>query len=140
MSPRETPWAARADWRWLAACRETDPELFFPESSDEPLVQKQVAAAKAVCRPCPVRERCLSDALERLPYGIAGGLTEHERRLVRSGGGLASAGRPRWRALLAAGHTHAVIAHECGVSTRTVDRWVSALQTERDVLFEGDRR
>lgn len=39
------------------------------------------APAKAVCAVCPVRERCLSQALEvGEPMGIFGGLNETERR------------------------------------------------------------
>ncbi len=40
----------------------------------------QVAVAKAVCARCPVRAACLDEALIRIPYGIAGGLTPEERR------------------------------------------------------------
>ena len=72
-----------------------DPAAFFPDSSSEsdggsgalpgePLVAAQVAAAKAVCRGCPVRQRCLAEAHERIPYGIAGGLTAGERRRARA--------------------------------------------------------
>ena len=121
---------ADSNWRDRAACRGVDPELFFPESSDEPLVRGQVAAAKAVCRVCPVRDRCLADALLRLPHGIAGGLTGQERRRVRSADSLAKADTPRWQALLDAGRSHPEIAHECGVTVRTVDRWVSRLREE----------
>ncbi|GAA4895184.1 WhiB family transcriptional regulator [Actinomycetospora straminea] len=121
---------ADSNWRGQAACRGVDPELFFPESSGEPLVRKQVAAAKAVCRVCLVRDRCLADALLRLPHGIAGGLTEQERRRVRSADSLAKADTPRWQALLDAGRSHPEIAHECGVTVRTVDRWVSRLREE----------
>jgi WhiB family redox-sensing transcriptional regulator len=46
----------------------------------------QIAEAKAVCRRCPVRPDCLTDALERIPNGIAGGLTEDERRALRRNG------------------------------------------------------
>ena len=127
-----------ADTRWQvhAACRGVDPELFFPEtptgsrdpSSEvaEPLVAAQVAAAKAVCRRCPVRVRCLAEALERLPHGIAGGLTAGERRRVRASRGLGTGSRPRWRVLLDAGSPPAEVARECGVSVRTVERWAAS--------------
>ena len=42
----------------------------------------QVVAAKRVCAGCPVRPECLTEALVRIPYGIAGGLTEDERRTL----------------------------------------------------------
>lgn len=72
------------DWRHRAACREEDPELFFPLSEMGPGA-RQAAEAKAVCARCPVRAECLDYALENgLDHGIFGGLTEEERRRVRS--------------------------------------------------------
>lgn len=75
---------ANEEWWHSAACRDEDPELFFPVSNMGPGAQ-QTARAKAVCARCPVRAECLSYALENgLDHGIFGGLTEHERRdLVR---------------------------------------------------------
>jgi WhiB family redox-sensing transcriptional regulator len=68
------------DWRHRAACRDEDPELFFPVSEMGPGA-RQVAQAKAVCARCPVRSECLSYALDTgLDYGIFGGTTEGERR------------------------------------------------------------
>ena len=58
--------------------------LFFPAAESGPARDAQVAAAKAVCARCPVRAECLAEALARIPYGIAGGLTEHERRRLRT--------------------------------------------------------
>ncbi|EHK88024.1 WhiB family transcriptional regulator [Saccharomonospora azurea] len=75
---------ANEEWWHSAACRDEDPELFFPVSNMGPGAQ-QTARAKAVCARCPVRAECLSYALDNgLDHGIFGGLTEHERRdLVR---------------------------------------------------------
>ncbi|MFL6115532.1 MAG: WhiB family transcriptional regulator [Catenulispora sp.] len=130
---------ADTDWRVRAVCRSVDPELFFPDtacepsdgSPDEALVAAQVAAAKAVCRGCPVRQRCLAEALERIPYGIAGGLTAGERRRARAARGLGAARRPRWRVLLEGGSSVVEVARECGVSVRTVERWVARHEDER---------
>ena len=64
------------DWRLDAACRDLD--IFFPET------EEAVAAAKAVCAACPVREACLEFALiTRQDDGVWGGLEENERRRVR---------------------------------------------------------
>ncbi len=63
-----------------AACRGEDPELFFPFASAGAVFEAQVGAAKKVCAGCPVREQCLDEALERIPEGVAGGLTAAERR------------------------------------------------------------
>lgn len=73
-------------WRDQAACRvdHVDPELFFPAADDGPIYDAQVATAKAVCGRCSVRPACLDEALVRIPYGIAGGLTPEERRTHRT--------------------------------------------------------
>ena len=71
------------DWRSQAACLGVDPELFFPVAEAGPVHDTQVAAAKAVCAGCPVVAACLAEALARIPDGIAGGLTESERRALR---------------------------------------------------------
>lgn len=74
------------DWRFDAACRRENPELFFPVGSDGP-AQRQAAAAKAVCRRCPVREHCLAYALaEGEDTGVWGGTDEAERRALRHAG------------------------------------------------------
>lgn len=62
-------------------------KLFFPAAEYGSEFVAQVAAAKAVCARCPVREQCLAWALDVLPHGVAGGLAEHERRSVRTTGG-----------------------------------------------------
>jgi len=73
------------DTGWLeqAACRDEDPELFFPISAKGPGLA-QAAEAKAVCARCPVRDACLAYALATdQDAGIWGGLTEEERRGLR---------------------------------------------------------
>lgn len=64
------------DWRHLAACRDVDPEVFFPLGSAE--------QAKTVCRSCPVAAECLVWALEHGATGVWGGTTEDERRAMRA--------------------------------------------------------
>jgi WhiB family redox-sensing transcriptional regulator len=67
-------------WRRLAACRDADPELFFPVSASGPSLD-QITQAKAICTDCPVRRQCLVFALNtRQNHGIWGGMTEEERR------------------------------------------------------------
>lgn len=68
------------DWRNRAACREQDPELFFP-IGDGSAAHEQILQATAVCARCPVRQQCLDFALTtEQTAGIWGGLTEAERR------------------------------------------------------------
>ncbi|KNE80430.1 MULTISPECIES: WhiB family transcriptional regulator [Streptomyces] len=68
------------DWRLNAACRDTDPDLFFPVGSSGPAL-RQEQAAKAVCESCPVIDACLDWALETgQTSGVWGGTSEDERR------------------------------------------------------------
>jgi WhiB family redox-sensing transcriptional regulator len=74
----------RFDWRLSAACRDLDPDLFFPIGTAGPAVT-QVAEAKEVCLTCPVRSSCLDWALRHYQdYGIWGGTTERERQALRT--------------------------------------------------------
>jgi WhiB family redox-sensing transcriptional regulator len=68
------------------ACRETDPELFFPISLAGAAVQ-EIASAKAVCGRCPVRRPCLAYALRTMPDGIWGKTTREERIAIRAAAG-----------------------------------------------------
>jgi WhiB family redox-sensing transcriptional regulator len=70
------------DWRDRAACRDIDPELFFPTGYGAS-AQRQAAKAKAVCAACPVAVECLAFAMRFLPDGIAGGTTAAERSVIR---------------------------------------------------------
>jgi WhiB family transcriptional regulator, redox-sensing transcriptional regulator len=70
------------DWRDEAACRDADPELFFPEGEIKS-ARTQVRTAKLICRRCPVSSICLSWAMASgHEAGIWGGLTEDERRRI----------------------------------------------------------
>lgn len=77
----DTTW----DWQNQAACRNQPADAFFPrERSDGG--SDQVRHAKAICRTCPVRRRCLQLALDYendqprvYRHGIWGGLTPRER-------------------------------------------------------------
>jgi WhiB family redox-sensing transcriptional regulator len=70
-------------WRGDAACRDTDPDLFFPVGTTGPAID-QIAEAKAVCGECEVREPCLEFALStNQDSGIWGGTSEEERRKLR---------------------------------------------------------
>jgi WhiB family redox-sensing transcriptional regulator len=71
------------DWRDGAACRDTDPDLFFPVGSTG-LAAEQIRAAKAVCDLCPAKEPCLQFAIENnQDSGVWGGTSEDERRILR---------------------------------------------------------
>jgi WhiB family redox-sensing transcriptional regulator len=71
------------DWRHHAACRDVDPELFFPIGNTGPALH-QIDEAKQVCLHCPVQEPCLQWALESgQDSGVWGGLSEDERRALK---------------------------------------------------------
>jgi WhiB family transcriptional regulator, redox-sensing transcriptional regulator len=70
------------DWLDSGACRDEDPDLFFPIAFAGPGLA-QIALAKAVCARCAVREMCLGFALEtRQDHGVWGGMSEEERRTI----------------------------------------------------------
>src|SRR3954452_16101154 len=72
------------DWRHRAACRDEDPELFFPVGNSGPALL-QIAEAKTVCRRCPVVSECLEWALETGEEGgVWGGMSEAERDAVQA--------------------------------------------------------
>ena len=71
------------DWRTDSACKDEDPELFFPVGTTGPAVD-QMNAAKLVCGRCQVRDECLEFALAtNQDAGVWGGMTEDERRTLR---------------------------------------------------------
>lgn len=70
-------------WRSTAACRDTDPDLFFPVGTTGPALV-QIAQAKAVCGECDAKAACLEFAITtNQDTGIWGGTSEEERRKLR---------------------------------------------------------
>jgi WhiB family redox-sensing transcriptional regulator len=81
-SPAPRP-APTVHWRQRAACARpgVDPEWFYPAK------RTGGGRAKRVCAGCRVQAECLADALaapQLLDLGIRAGLTELERRRLRS--------------------------------------------------------
>ena len=71
------------DWRHRAACRNEDPELFFPVGTSGPAMA-QIAEAKAVCGRCRVSTECLNWALASgQDDGVWGGMSEDEGRALK---------------------------------------------------------
>jgi len=71
------------DWRIRAACKDSDPALFFPVGTTG-LAIDQIESAKEVCTTCPCRQDCLDFALDtNQDAGVWGGLGEEERRVIR---------------------------------------------------------
>ena len=70
-------------WRNRSACRDSDPDVFFPIGSTGPALE-QIETAQRICTACTVRDECLEFALAtNQEAGIWGGTTEEERRKLR---------------------------------------------------------
>ncbi len=66
-------------WVGEPLCAQTDPDAFFPEKGGS------TQAAKQICAMCEVRLQCLDWAFANtMRFGIWGGLSERERRRIRS--------------------------------------------------------
>jgi Transcription factor WhiB len=72
-------------------CRQTDPEIFFPEQDKEFKINKKnvekkieiLMVAIRLCNECPIPQKCLDYAMstpETIEYGIWGGTLSSERR------------------------------------------------------------
>jgi WhiB family transcriptional regulator, redox-sensing transcriptional regulator len=83
---------AALSWQEAGACRDADLALFFsPDGDDDSTSERagerrrRLRQAVQVCQQCPVRLVCRRYALEHgEKFGVWGGLTETERRRIRS--------------------------------------------------------
>lgn len=76
---------APGNWRDVASCRDSDPNLFYPVGRGRAALE-QSEVAKSVCRTCPSREPCLAFALAtRQELGIWGGTSPEDRRQFTRG-------------------------------------------------------
>jgi WhiB family transcriptional regulator, redox-sensing transcriptional regulator len=111
-----------AGWRGRAGCRGTDLEVFFP-GRGEP-----AEPARRICASCPVRQQCLDYAISHgIVHGIWGGLTQRDRRALRSRH-VSAARRERDTAIAAAaaaGDTQAAIGRAFGLTRTSVSRVLS---------------
>jgi WhiB family redox-sensing transcriptional regulator len=117
-----TPAPAPVGWRYRAACRGTDLKVFFPGRG------QSAEHARQICASCPVRELCLDYALRHgIVHGIWGGLTERDRRALRSRH-VSTSRRKRDEAILAAdaaGYSQAAIGRAFGLTRTSVSRVLS---------------
>jgi Transcription factor WhiB len=82
--PAPAPGGGRLAWIGQAACRDQDPELFFPERGHA----RQGTKAKQVCAACPVQQPCRDLAVRAASgrnddHGIFGGTKPHQRTSLR---------------------------------------------------------
>jgi WhiB family transcriptional regulator, redox-sensing transcriptional regulator len=117
-----TPALTSVDWRYRAACRGADLEVFFPGRGES------AEPARRICVRCPVREPCLEFAHGHgIVHGIWGGLAERDRRALRSRYAGASR-RERDEAIAAAaaaGSSKAAIGRAFGLAATSVSRILS---------------
>ena len=111
----------RAGGSWLRAAAPT-------LTCSSPARGESAEPARQVCAACPVRQPCLDYAItNRITYGIWGGLTERERRALRSRW-VRAARRERDEAIAAAsaaGYTKAAIGRAFGLAHTSVSRALS---------------
>ncbi|MER7754605.1 WhiB family transcriptional regulator [Kitasatospora sp. NPDC097643] len=79
-----TPQGEDNPWHTGAACRRDEVGLFFAPSKEPTAARlSREEQAKQVCARCPVLLECREHALAQPePYGVWGGLTAAERRVV----------------------------------------------------------
>ncbi|MFI1646528.1 WhiB family transcriptional regulator [Streptomyces avidinii] len=82
--PRVPARAEDGPWHAEAVCRRDEAGLFFAPSKEPTAARlSREEAAKRVCARCPVMVACREHALlQPEPYGVWGGLTAAERRVV----------------------------------------------------------
>ncbi|MEV6523933.1 WhiB family transcriptional regulator [Longispora sp. NPDC051575] len=65
------------EWTLRASCRGSNPEALYVDGAAQ-------HEAKRICEHCPVRYRCLAEALDAGDeHGVWGGMTDRERRALR---------------------------------------------------------
>jgi WhiB family transcriptional regulator, redox-sensing transcriptional regulator len=133
------------NWRLDAACRDVDPELFFPETGQVP----QTAAAKQVCAGCAVRGPCLEEALHGPQArddhtGIFAGTTARQRVALRGRASMAEGtrfvhDRAATEAALALANRVSIdrAARELGVSKQALRRAFSHHGLPQPRVFQG---
>jgi hypothetical protein len=136
------------DWRLDAACREVDPELFFPETGQAP----QAAAAKQVCAGCAVRGPCLAAVLHGPQArddhtGIFAGTTASDRVRLRGRASYAQGtrflqDRDAAEQALALANQQSIdrAARELGVSKQALRRAFDHHGLPQPQLFQGGPR
>ena len=104
---------AQAEWRWFAACKGMDPDIFFaPVGADH-------SHARGICAECPVRAECLRD-LGKYEGGFVGGMTSTQRRkgrIVR-----VNLAQREMLAFIAATENDEIAALDLGIKPEALDR------------------
>lgn len=115
----------------LAACLDSNTELFFMETPQE------IAKAKSICSECPLIRDCAQWGVRFEEYGVFGGLSAKERHLLRGGEPVMETNQHEkaWREaefILRASAKE--VAMKFSVETRTVLRWRNLLEPMKEVI------
>jgi WhiB family redox-sensing transcriptional regulator len=136
------------DWRQRAACRQADPELFFPTERSGGYTH-QVTRAKEICAGCQVRQPCLDTALHgpqahNDQHGIFAGTTAKQRSTLRGRPSMAKGTRflqDRTAAQQALALANQVsidrAAQQLGVSKQALRRAFDEHGLPQPVVFQG---
>lgn len=82
--------STKANWQREGACRNVPVSsgLFFALENNQKNPRLRLKEAKKICADCPVLKECGEHALYHEHYGVWGGMSERERRRVRSERGI----------------------------------------------------
>jgi WhiB family redox-sensing transcriptional regulator len=114
-----------------AACRMSDPELFFSDRV------RDIVAAKSICYGCPLIQSCAQWAIRFEEFGVFGGLSAKERHLLR---GAKPPLNPQEQEIAVQevayilGASAKEIAARYGVEARTVVRWRKLLNQIQEAI------
>ena len=65
------------------SCAEVGGDFWFPEKADGSMNTVEMVMAKSICRTCPHKAECAEWGIVKERFGIWGGTTENERRVIR---------------------------------------------------------
>jgi hypothetical protein len=108
-------------------CSGADTELFFSENVGE------IAQARAICASCPLVVKCLDYALFAEEFGVWGGKTQGERKVLRAGKPLFTLEERRYAVQFrndAAKLTAVAFGAKYGMTERNCYRWKLRLGVE----------
>src|SRR3954462_644740 len=78
------------EWQDRAECRHLSVAVFFePDSSRGRVREEHEEMAKRICQRCPGLAACREHAIAAEDHGVWGGLSAHEREVVRASRGRA---------------------------------------------------
>jgi WhiB family redox-sensing transcriptional regulator len=64
-------------------CASVGGDFWFPENEGGSRISTEIVMAKSICRQCIHQVECAEWAIQNEDFGIWGGLTESNRRVIR---------------------------------------------------------